>query len=373
VLTAEGRGAIAVVRVWGPGALEAADRVFRPNAGPTLARTRPGRLRVGRVGAGPGDEVVAVHVGDPPEVEIQGHGGALATRLVLDALAGAGVVVVPAGQWLAHAASNRIEAEALADLARAPTLRTAEILLEQAQGALGGELTRLAAEIRSGDGSAAVGVRRLLARGRVGLRLVAGWRVALAGRPNVGKSCLLNALAGYERAIVAPTPGTTRDLVGFRTAFGGWPAEVTDTAGLRPSADPIEAAGVALAVEHQRSADLVLLVLDRSEPLEVGDEALLATYPEALVVANKADRPAAWSEAGPGWLGVSALRGDGIDALIGGIERRLVPEPPEPGAGVPFRAVQVRALERAARLLDRGQPDRAARLLERLAGARVKA
>ena len=73
----------------------------------------------------------------------------------------------------------------------------------------------------------------LIKRSEVGLRLVSGWRVVLAGRPNVGKSRLLNALAGYDRAIVDPTPGTTRDVVTIRTALDGWSVELSDTAGLR--------------------------------------------------------------------------------------------------------------------------------------------
>ncbi len=101
----------------------------------------------------------------------------------------------------------------------------------------------------------------------------------LAGRPNVGKSRLLNALAGYDRAIVDPTPGTTRDVVTVPAAFDGWPVELADTAGLRSSLDPIEAEGVALARARQRGADLVVVVLDRSEPLERARPRRLARPP----------------------------------------------------------------------------------------------
>ncbi len=115
----------------------------------------------------------------------------------------------------------------------------------------------------------------------------------VAGRPNVGKSRLLNALAGYERAIVDPTPGTTRDVVTVRTALDGWPVELADTAGLRDSDDAIESAGIALARARQADADLTLLVLDRSEPLTETDLALRADVQEkgGLIIAEQGRSP----------------------------------------------------------------------------------
>src|SRR5206468_2416550 len=121
------------------GALAVADAVFRPARGARLAETPTGRLRLGRIGDGLGDEVVAVVVeGEPPgpEVEIHCHGGPAAVGLVVAALGGVGVERRQPVAWVRHAAQSAIEAEALVDLARAPTLRTAEILLEQANGAL---------------------------------------------------------------------------------------------------------------------------------------------------------------------------------------------------------------------------------------------
>jgi tRNA modification GTPase len=202
----------------------------------------------------------------------------------------------------------------------------------------------------------------LIQSASVGLKLVPGWRVALAGRPNVGKSRLLNALLGYDRAIVAPTPGTTRDVVATGTAFAGWPVELADTAGLRASDDPIESEGVARARAHQREADLVLLVLDRSEPLTEEDRRLIAEHPGALAVANKADLPTAWDFAG---LAVSAARGDGVERLADEIGRRLVPDPPPPGSALPFRPRQVRRLELIRDTLARGEVERAALSIRR--------
>ena len=137
-----------MVRVWGPGALAVADAAFRPARGASLAETPRERLRFGRIGAGLGDEVVAVVIaGDPPEVEIHCHGGPAAVALVVEALVGQGAERRQPGAWVRHAAQSTIEAEALVDLARSPTQRTAEILLEQAEGALAGAVRRLIAAL----------------------------------------------------------------------------------------------------------------------------------------------------------------------------------------------------------------------------------
>jgi tRNA modification GTPase len=359
VLTPRGRGAVAVVRVWGPRAVAVADAAFRPSRPPRLAESPRGRLRLGRIGAGLGDEVVAVVLdGDPPEVEVQCHGGPAPLGMVVEALvaAGAEAPADAAEAWVRDSSPSTIAALARLDLARAPTVRSAEILLDQAHGALEAEVRRLIALAPADPAAALDGLDALIGRAAVGLRLVSGWRVVLAGRPNVGKSRLLNALAGYDRAIVDPTPGTTRDVVTARTACDGWPVELADTAGLRPAADPIEQAGVALARARQAAADLVLLVLDRSEPLTVSDLALLSSHPAALVVANKADLPAAWTPDRPGLLPVSAQRGDGLDTLLAVIAARLVPAPPPPGAAVPFREDQVLALRSARDRLAAGEP-----------------
>jgi tRNA modification GTPase len=367
-MTPEGRGAIAVIRVWGDEALAVADRAFRPRTGQPLRDTPPGRPRVGRIGAGTGDEVVAIVLGhEPPQVEIHGHGGPAAVALVIDALVAEGVERRQPVAWVRHEARSLVAAEAVVDLARASTVRSAEILLEQSQGALEREATRAIALADSHDDAALAAIDALLDRATVGLKLIAGWRVVLAGRPNVGKSRLLNALAGYERAIVDPTPGTTRDVITVRTALGGWPVELADTAGLRASDDRVEASGVELARARQRDADLVILVLDRSEPLTPADCALLDCFPEAVVVANKSDLPAAWEpDRAPPMLTISAALEVGIENLIAAISKRLVPNPPAAGAGVPFRPAQCRLLEQARAALRSGARETAIGLLQKL-------
>jgi tRNA modification GTPase len=283
--------------------------------------------------------------------------------LVVEALVAAGAELRRPVAWVRHAARSAVTAEARVDLARAPTVRSAEILLEQALGALEREARRLIALVGADPPMARLGVAGLVRRAEVGLRLVSGWRVVLAGRPNVGKSRLLNALAGYDRALVDPAPGTTRDVVTIRTAFDGWPVELADTAGLRAARDPIEASGVALARARQAEADLVVVVLDRSEPWDNADLALVRDAGRALVVANKCDLAPAWEPRTSAWATVSAERGDGIAALGRAIAGRLVPEPPPPGAGVPFRPAQVRRLLEACRALETGDCTGAARQL----------
>jgi tRNA modification GTPase len=367
ILTAPGRGAIAVVRVWGQTAVSVVDAVFHPAAGTSLAGSRAGRLRVGRAGLGQGDEVVAVRLpGAVPTVEIQCHGGPAAVAAVVAALEAAGARPWDGEEPGPDPLGDPIAAQALADLPQAPTLRTAEILLDQAQGALRQELVRFSSALERDAKSALAGLDALIRRGAVGLRLISGWKVVIAGRTNVGKSRLFNALAGFARAIVDPTPGVTRDIVTVRTAFGGWPVELADTAGLRPTGDAIERIGIDRARRAQASADLVLLVLDRSEPLRAEDHELIDASEGALLVANKSDLPPAWdlralSRQGALIVTVSAERGEGIAELIAAIVGRLVPDPPAPGDGVPFRPDQLDALVGVRADLLAGDPVAAAR------------
>lgn len=332
-----------------------------------MAETPVNRPRVGRIGTGPGDEVVALVLGaEPFEVEIQCHGGPAPLALVVETLTSAGANLVESDRWVESSSPTPLVAQARLDLAEAPTVRSAEILLDQMQGALDLDLRRAAALAVDNPIGALELLNELVRRSEVGCRLINGWRVVLAGRPNVGKSRLLNALAGFDRAIVTATPGTTRDVVTVRAAVDGWPIELADTAGLRPAADDVETAGIALARARQAEADLVVLVLDGSEPLTSPDLALIETHPEALRVVNKADLPGAWKPDPATALIVSAERGDGLDLLVAAIATGLVPEPPPPGAGVPFRQDQVDRIEQARRALIEGSMT-AADLVHRIA------
>jgi tRNA modification GTPase len=319
-------------------------------------------LRLGRAGIGAGDEVVAVRLpGAGPTVEFQCHGGAAAVASVVRALEIAGAARADRIPAAGAIPVDRIRDQAMEDLAAAPTLKVAEILLDQAHGALDRSLERLIGDAQHGAPPDLAELEALIRRAGVGLRMLRGWKVVIAGRPNVGKSRLFNAIAGFDRSIVNPDPGVTRDVVSFRTAFDGWPVELSDTAGERTPADAIERLGIGRARRERHDADLILLVLDRSEPLQDMDLKLLEETPHALVVANKCDLRPAWEPLGSGSVGsgvlaVSAESGEGLDALARSAASRLLPEPPLPGVGVPFRAEHLRWLERArARLVD-GDP-----------------
>ncbi len=377
-LTAEGRSAIAVLRIWGPKALEVADTVFRPHRGARLAETRRGHLRIGRIGHGLGDEVVVVVLeGDPPAVEVQCHGGAAAGALVVEAFQAAGATSVDRPEIAEHRSDDPFAHDALDDLVRAPTVATAEILLDQAQGALRGQLVRLGDSIADKPDRALAELERLISRGRVGLRLLDGWKVVIAGRPNVGKSRLFNALVGFARAIVDPTPGTTRDVVSVNAVFGGWPVNLADTAGLREAFDPVESIGIERSQREQGQADLILLVLDRSLPLESIDRELIEANSEAVLAVNKSDLPPAWhvgdlSIQSRAIVTVSAETGDGLAALIEMMIRMLVPEPPVHGEAVPFRSEQVDQLRQIrANLLSGDRMAGAELLVEMIEGRRL--
>jgi tRNA modification GTPase len=189
--------------------------------------------------------------------------------------------------------------------------------------------------------AAAARIAELLQRSRIGLHLTQPWRVVLAGRPNVGKSSLLNAILGYARAIVFDEPGTTRDVLSAETAIDGWPVELSDTAGLRVTRDEIEQEGVLRARRTAESADLLVLVFDASQPWSSSDAQLVTEFPQALVVHNKCDLPVVDEQQRHTGLRVSALTGTNVSVLIEEIGRRLVPVIPPAGAGVPFTQRQV--------------------------------
>ena len=213
--------------------------------------------------------------------------------------------------------------------------------------------------------SAVERVDRLLAWAPLGRHLVEPWRVVLAGPPNVGKSSLINALVGYERAIVHPTPGTTRDVVTVATAIDGWPVELTDTAGLHVSHEPLELAGIALTRARMAAADLVVLVFDASRSRSHADDALARDWPQALMVWNKCDLVASGEvvEVPPTVLLTSATGGLGLESLQQEIGHRLVPRDPSPGEAMPFLAEQIETLQNLHDLLREGRSDGALGML----------
>lgn len=320
VLTPPGSGAIAVVEIAGDGSWDAVRSLFKPAGKPLPESPILHRTWFGTLGEGVGDEVIlAVKQVEPPVLEVHCHGGRQVVKWIVEQLRRAVDVSPPCEIARVHTADSRPPLAGVWELLeQAPTLRTANILLDQANGAL---LTD--------------DPERLKQLENVGRHLVEPWKVVIAGPPNVGKSSLVNALAGYQRSIVSPIAGTTRDVVTTRLAFDGWPVELSDTAGLRSDAASLEAEGIERAKRSLAEADLVVWVYDGSAKQCDGPE-----QPESradLRVINKTDCPSGWDwTTVPEAIRVSATTGVGIAELIAAIVAKLVPVVPEPGEGVPY-------------------------------------
>lgn len=345
ILTPPGRGAIAVVGVWGPGAVELVGRLFAPR-GPTALEARPhGGIAFG-TWTPSGEDVVVVRHGRE-RLEIHGHGGTAAPAAVLASLLAAGARPSPWQDWCD---SGPCAAEAVNCLPAAAGPKAARILSRQAAGMLDRAFEQLTAAEAGGDlQRARAMIDRLRAASRVGVRLIEPWRIVVAGEVNAGKSSLVNALLGHGRSIVSPLPGTTRDLVIVPAVLAGWAVELVDTAGTRGdrTADSAtEREGIARAAEAARQADLVVRVL----PPDAASAAATRSDVPDLLVRSKADLAGVADPAVE--IVTSAATGLGIEALAEAIVARLVPEetadPTLLAGPVPFTARQVELLERFA-------------------------
>jgi tRNA modification GTPase len=360
-LTPVGRGAVAVVLVDGSVAVHAVDDCFHARSGCKIADTPIDRIVFGHWGGPAGEELVVCRRGEK-QIEVHCHGGVAAVRAIIASLVALGCEEISWGEWCLRSTDDLIRAEARIALADATTMRTAAILLDQLNGALTSAI-RDAIDAVDADYWPRAGelVSEILGRGELGLHLTTPWRVVLAGPPNVGKSSLINALAGFERAIVSPTPGTTRDVVTLLTAIEGWPILLADTAGLRASDDELEAAGVELAQSMLGTADLVVFVNDVTQPAVTVDNAFLSSARTSRIIEvwNKVDLLSAGAAPSRGdcdaqtlqsSLYTSAATGEGIADLAAAIARLLVPISPAGGEAVPFSArhLESLALARAA-------------------------
>jgi tRNA modification GTPase len=367
-LTPAGRGAIAVVGIVAPPPLLAP--LLHPMRRVALDAVPLQDVLLGRWFRSdePPEEVVFVRHG-AHSWEITCHGGLAAVRRILDDLARQGCPTVDAFELpLRQAppecpAATAFDAEWRAALAQAATLRTAQILLAQPAAWRG--LIARAEQAPWTDFTSEL--ERAASWAELARHLVEPWRVVILGRPNAGKSSLVNALVGYDRAIVADQPGTTRDVLTVESACAGWPVRWHDTAGLRSSEDFLETEGVERARQAAANADLVIEVVDRSGAPEAATPWAPASTRRRILVAQKCDLPDAWGDALPAEaVRVSALTGQGIPELMRTVAAALVPVLPEESEPLPFgadaAAVQTRAGRlRAAAALPGNDPEMRAR------------
>lgn len=330
IATALGVGSIGVIRLSGPDSLAIADRIF-------AGREKPGKDNARKLLYGhildwkgqPIDEVLAVYMPGPHSYtgedvcEIQCHGGRQALQEILSLTYQAGARPAEPGEFTKRAFLNGrldlAEAESVMDIINAKSRQALVAANRGHEGGLSRKVRELRKKLRDlvvqleaaidypeedieevtydraaevlAEGQAAVA--RLVRQGSAGRILREGLRTAIVGRPNVGKSSLLNSLLQADRAIVSNIPGTTRDIIEEQMTIGGIPLVLTDTAGLRDTEDLVEKIGMERSRAALEDAQLALVVLDGSQPLSGEDRELLRSLKDRkkLILVNKSDLP----------------------------------------------------------------------------------
>lgn len=379
ISTPQAAGGIGIVRISGTDARRVASRVFRPAGGKSIEEAKGYTALFGRVADGEGefDEAVALVFSQPKSytgedvVELSCHGGLFLVKRLLAAVLRAGAQPAEPGEFTRRAFLNGklslTGAEAVMDLIGAQGKQAAAAALAAKDGALGRRIDAVKETILSLSAHLAAWVDypeddipalepqalerelaavqgeldRLLAGFEQGRVIREGVETVLAGRPNVGKSTLMNLLSGCERSIVTDIPGTTRDVVEETVRLGDVVLRLADTAGLRETENPVEAAGVARTRERLKRAGLVLAVFDTSAPLSEEDRSLLQELKgsRAVAVLNKADLPGRIEEeeiraAVSQVVELSAATGQGYDALTKAVETALGTGEIDPAAGM---------------------------------------
>ncbi len=401
VATAPGQAGIGIVRVSGPGARDVARALLGRVPVARVATRAPFRDAGGEII----DDGIALLFSAPASytgedvLELHGHGGPVVLDLVLRAALGAGARLARPGEFSERAFLNgKIDltrAEAVADLIASASERAARAAARSLQGVFAERVhaiiealielrVRVEAsidfpeeEVTDPDAPDVDAVRlrldRLLAEAQAGVRLRDGLDVVIAGRPNVGKSSLLNRLARSERAIVAPTPGTTRDLLREQVIIAGRAVQLIDTAGLHETTEAVEREGMRRAREAIAAAEQILVLIDDrdvDDPIEAQVSELAAPGARVALVRNKIDlsaRPPGL-ESGPRGpvIRLSAATGAGLELL----ERYLAKGIDSAGEGAfTARRRHLEALEQARELLAtaaQAQPDAAELVAEHL-------
>lgn len=360
VATAPGRGAVGIVRLSGPRAFAIAEMLAGAKPPPRHAALRTFKDATGEAL----DQGLLLLFPAPDSytgedvVELQGHGGPVVLDALVRAACALGARPARPGEFSQRAFLNGrldlAQAEAIADLIAAASEQAARAAQRSLQGEFSRRVTALVetltqlrvhvegaldfsdedvdwladSALREKLGGLLRDLRELLATAAQGRRLREGMIVALAGQPNVGKSTLLNRLAGAEAAIVTEIAGTTRDVLRENINLDGLPLTVVDTAGLRDSHDPVEKIGIERAWQALAHAELVLFMVDDRAGVTAADQALLARLPqtaEVLIVRNKCDlsgqAPARIEAAPRVELRLSSKQGEGLELLTAEIRR----------------------------------------------------
>ncbi len=387
IATPPGRGGIGIVRLSGPRVRNVATTMLGRLPPPRRAQVRSFRDVDGQVI----DHGLALYFPAPGSytgedvLELHGHGGTIIMELVLEQVLQMGVRLARPGEFSERAflegRMDLAQAEAVADLIEASSVQAARAAQASLRGefsrrvhALTERLTSLRVHVEGtldfpdeeidqlADDALATSIEtliRALAQTRDaaahGCRLIEGLRVVIAGPANAGKSCILNRLAGDELAIVTAVPGTTRDSIREQVRVRGATLELTDTAGLRASEDPVESIGIERAKARARACDLVLLVVDdRAGACDASDD-LISSLPAATdwqLVRNKIDLTGATPGFRHGALYLSALTGMGFEHLEELLSTRAGARHGE--GAFSARRRHIEALEDAASALVRG-------------------
>jgi tRNA modification GTPase len=395
VATAPGAAALAVIRVSGTTAHAIMAAVFRPRR---AGRLRPMRLRYGWIVDAHGtvvDEAMVVVMRAPHSyttedmAEISCHGGTLVVQRVIGCLLAAGARAAQPGEFTLRAFLNgRIDltrAEAVMDVVSARSERALALARQQLRGALGDAIGHLRDELLGAlayctalvdfpeDGVDAVELGEPLRRARAAaqrlldgaahaMRIREGARIVLCGRPNAGKSSLLNALLGHDRAIVTPYAGTTRDTIEEHASLDGLAVTLVDTAGIAPTTDPIETLGIERSHQAIAGADLIVALVDANGTPAALHEALAHDPARTLLVLTKCDR---WPETPPlvalarehatacaGILAVSIHQPASLAACATTIAALVLGAPTDDAGAALTRPRHRDALRRAAAALD---------------------
>lgn len=348
IATPPGRGGVGIVRIAGPGAVTIVQALTGRRA--PIEPRRATFLKLTGADRSILDQVVVTlfpaphsYTGDDV-VEVSGHGSPWILQTIVERACAQGARLAQPGEFTLRAYLNGrldlVQAEAVADLVNAVTPLQARVAIEQLEGALSRRVREIDAEqfdlmakleasldfpdegfhfITREDALEALGaiagrLDALIDEGRQGQVIREGRQVVIAGRPNVGKSSLFNALVGSARAIVTPIPGTTRDMVTELVDVEGIPVTLVDTAGIRDAEDVVEAEGVRRASDAVRAATLTVVVIDATEGLLPADRDIIDTVSGASIVAvNKVDLAA--GRVDQSGVPVSARTGEGISAL----------------------------------------------------------